>query len=67
MERLLKKFASDDAGNATVDWLVLTAGLVFLGVAVAISVGTSTGTVASSTTDVIDDIEPNEIIEQIKS
>ena len=67
MERLLKKFASDDAGNATVDWLVLTARLVFLGVAVAISVGTSTGTVASSTTDVIDDIEPNEIIEQIKS
>ena len=67
MERLLKKFASDDAGNATVDWLVLTAGLVVLGVGVAISVGTSTGTVASSTTDVIDDIEPNEIIEQIKS
>ena len=67
MERLLKKFASDDAGNATVDWLVLTAGLLFLGVAVAISVGTSTGAVASSTTNAIDDIEPNEIIEQIKS
>lgn len=67
MERLLKKFASDDAGNATVDWLVLTAGLVFLGVAVAISVGTSTGEVASSTTDAIDDIDPKEVIKEITS
>lgn len=67
MERLLKKFASDDAGNASVDWLVLTSGLVFLGVAVAISVGTSTGEVASSTTDSIDAIDPTELIEEITS
>ncbi|MEL7211692.1 MAG: hypothetical protein AAGK92_03450 [Pseudomonadota bacterium] len=67
MERLLKKFASDDAGNATVDWLVLTSGLVFLGVAVAISIGTSTGEVASSTTDTIDAIDPTELVEEITS
>ena len=67
MERLLKKFASDDAGNATVDWLVLTAGLVFLGVAVAISIGTSAESVADSTTDAIDVIEPNEVIAAIQS
>ncbi len=67
MERLLKKFASDDAGNASVDWMVLTAGLVFLGVAVAISIGTSTGEVASSTTDNIDAIDPTELIKEITS
>lgn len=67
MERLLKRFASDDAGNASVDWMVLSAGLVFLGVAVAISIGTSTGEVASSTTDAIDDIDPTELIQEITS
>lgn len=67
MRRLFKEFASDEAGNTTVDWLVLTAGLVFLGGAIAITVGGSTTDVASSTTDAIDAIEPNEIIEEIKS
>jgi len=67
MERILKKFASDDAGNATVDWLVLTAGLLFLGIAVALSVSGSTTAVASSSTDAIDNIEPDEIIAKIAS
>ncbi|WP_224826589.1 hypothetical protein [Cognatishimia sp. MH4019] len=67
MERLLKKFASDDAGNASVDWMVLSAGLVFLGVAVAISIGTSTGEVASSTTENIDAIDPSELVKEITS
>lgn len=67
MKRLLKNFASDDAGNATVDWLVLTAGLVFLGTAIAITVSGSTTSVASSTTDALDAIEPNQVIEEVQS
>lgn len=67
MKRLLKNFASDDAGNATVDWMVLTAGLVFLGGAIAITVGDSSMAVASSTTDAIDNIEPNEVVKEINS
>ncbi len=31
MERFVKKFWKDDSGNATLDWLVLTGGLVLLG------------------------------------
>ncbi len=39
MRRLLKKFRADEAGAVTVDWVVLTAALVGLGVAVASTIG----------------------------
>jgi hypothetical protein len=34
MERFLKKFWTQEDGNATLDWMVLTAGILLLGAAV---------------------------------
>lgn len=41
MTKIIERFWSDETGNTTVDWLVLTAGIVMLGAAVAASVGPS--------------------------
>jgi hypothetical protein len=38
MERIVKKFWTQEDGNATLDWLVLTAGILLLGAAVIASV-----------------------------
>lgn len=39
MEKLLSAFIRDDDGAVTVDWVVLTAAIVGLGIAVATVVG----------------------------
>ncbi|MGJ8609645.1 MAG: hypothetical protein ACSHWY_01030 [Octadecabacter sp.] len=39
MERFVKKFWTEEDGNTTVDWMVLTAGLVLLGAAVIAALG----------------------------
>ena len=59
MERFVKKFWTEEDGNTTIDWMVLTAGLVLLGAAVMASVGVESQALADHTTDVIDTIEPN--------
>jgi Flp pilus assembly pilin Flp len=49
---LVKSFVADEAGAVTVDWVVLTAAIVGLGIAVivAVSSGVNTlGTAISST------------------
>lgn len=38
MEKFVTKFWTEEDGNTTVDWLILTAGLVLLGSAVMASV-----------------------------
>ena len=38
----LKTWARDESGNATIDWVVLVAGLVALSVTVMISIGGGT-------------------------
>lgn len=43
MLNFIKNFAKDDAGAVTVDWVVLTAALVGLGVALLATVGTEVG------------------------
>jgi len=59
MERFVKKFWTEEDGNTTIDWMVLTAGLVLLGAAVMASVGAPAQDLAEDTTEVIDMIEPN--------
>jgi len=59
MERLVKKFWTEEDGNTTVDWMVLTAGLVLLGAAVMASVGQPTQSLAEDTTATIEVIHPN--------
>ncbi len=43
----IKNFAADESGAVTVDWVVLTAAIVGLGIAVVASVRTGTTSVAS--------------------
>lgn len=42
----IKTFAADESGAVTVDWVVLTAAIVGLGIAVVASVRTGTTSVA---------------------
>ena len=44
----IKNFAADESGAVTVDWVVLTAAIVGLGIAVIASVRTGTNSVASN-------------------
>ncbi len=59
MEKFVKKFWSEEDGNTTIDWMVLTAGLVLLGAAVMASIGPNTQALADDTTSVIETIEPS--------
>jgi Flp pilus assembly pilin Flp len=52
MLNFIKNFANDESGAVTVDWVVLTAAIIGLGVAVMTSVGTGT-------TKLADKIEAN--------
>lgn len=59
MERFVKKFWTEEDGNTTIDWMVLTAGLVLLGAAVMATVGVESQALADHTTETIDAIDPN--------
>tara|TARA_R110002110_G_C12847085_1_gene659047 strand:+ start:135 stop:314 length:180 start_codon:yes stop_codon:yes gene_type:complete len=47
MLNFIKNFRNDEDGAVTVDWVVLTAAIVLLGVAVGNSVGTGAKTLAT--------------------
>lgn len=55
MSALLDRFWNDEAGNTTVDWLVLTAGIVMLGAAVMASLGAGTSKLADDTSVVVEE------------
>ncbi len=57
MERFINRFWGDENGNVTIDWIVLTAGIVMLGAAVMLAVGPTTQDLATDTTDKIDQIQ----------
>jgi len=48
MMKLFKNFRNDESGAVTVDWVVLTAAIVGLGIAVLTSVSTGTNTLADT-------------------
>lgn len=54
MKTLFKHFTRDEDGAVTVDWVVLTAGIVGLGIAVAVSVGQGATATGSSVGDALD-------------
>jgi Flp pilus assembly pilin Flp len=56
MERFLTRFWSEEDGNTTIDWMVLTAGLIMLGVAVMAAVGTTSQSLADDTSAVINQV-----------
>jgi Flp pilus assembly pilin Flp len=49
MLNFIKNFRNDEDGAVTVDWVVLTAAIVALGLAVGSSVATNTKVVSSGT------------------
>ena len=57
MKRIADKFWSEDEGNVTIDWVVLMAGVVSLGFAMAATVATGTKTVTADVTETIEAIE----------
>ncbi len=57
MNRIANAFWSEDEGNVTVDWVVLMAGVVSLGFAVAATVATGTRTVTSDITETVTEVE----------
>lgn len=56
MVHMFKQFLNDETAAVTVDWVVLTAAIVFLGVAIAIPVGTQTNTLAQKIGTSVDDM-----------
>ena len=48
---MIKTFLNDESGAVTVDWVVLTAAIVGLGIAVLTSVGGGTTTLAGKISD----------------
>lgn len=59
MENIVKRFWTEEDGNTTIDWMVLTAGLVLLGAAVMATVGTPAQDLAEDTNGVIEQIDPS--------
>ncbi|MBY6048409.1 hypothetical protein KUV47_00575 [Vannielia litorea] len=57
MKRIANAFWSEDEGNVTIDWVVLMAGIVSLGFAVAATVATGAKDVTADMVEQIDDIE----------
>lgn len=57
MERFITRFRNEEDGNTTIDWMVLTAGIVMLGAAVMAAIGPQTQALADETTEVINQID----------
>ena len=51
---ILKSFKNDEAGAVTVDWVVLTAAIVGLGIVVMTTIG---GGIENLSADIVTDIE----------
>ncbi len=55
--KLFTKFFKDESGAVTVDWVVLTAAIVGLGIAVMTTVSGGTNTLAGTISDALADTE----------
>lgn len=53
---MIKKFRNDESGAVTVDWVVLTAAIVGLGIAVIVAVGPGIATLAENISGEVADI-----------
>ena len=56
MERTLKSFGKDESGAVTVDWVVLTAAIVGLGMIVLVPIAFTTDSSAQGISDYISNI-----------
>jgi len=53
MQMLFERFWNEENGNTTVDWIVLTAGLVLLASAVMLAIGPGVQGLADQTAGVV--------------
>lgn len=53
MQMIFGRFWNEENGNTTVDWIVLTAGLVLLATAVMLAVGPGSQGIADQTADAL--------------
>ncbi|MEM6634271.1 MAG: hypothetical protein AAF667_00135 [Pseudomonadota bacterium] len=59
LTNIVKRFSQDEDGAVTVDWVVLTSAVVGLGIAVMLSVGNSTTSLADDiSTTILDSAIP---------
>ena len=56
----MKKLAKDESGAVTVDWVVLTAAIVGLGIAIIATVRTASEGLADRISTAIDGVEPGD-------
>ncbi len=56
MLNMIKNFAADESGAVTVDWVVLTAAIVGLGLAVMAVISNSTETLTKKVGSAMDDM-----------
>ncbi len=59
MLNYIKNFAKDESGAVTVDWVVLTAAIVGLGIAVVASVRSSTDALGTKISSAIGSVTVN--------
>lgn len=52
----LTRFAKDENGNAAIDWIVLTTGIVMLSIAIIATLSSGVGPVSTETAEVADPI-----------
>lgn len=57
MEQEIRTFSTDEAGAVTVDWVVLTAAVIGLGMVVLIPIAYSSGSSAQGISDYITSID----------
>jgi Flp pilus assembly pilin Flp len=58
MNRLIK-FSKDEDGNAAIDWIVLTSGIVMLGVAILATLSSGVVRISGDTAEAIDTVQVN--------
>ena len=56
MQRILENFSRDDCGAVTVDWVVLTAAVIGLGMIVLIPFAYSTDSLAQNVATFVSDV-----------
>lgn len=61
MTNMIKNFAADESGAVTVDWVVLTAAIVGLGIAVMASVSTGVNDLGTDISNALSSASVNEL------
>lgn len=57
MKRIFDRFATEEDGNAIIDWTVLLAGMVLLAVSVVITITANVDTITDDTMDRVESME----------